>query len=288
VPALGVVVLGRPRVTFRMDAEVIDLLRVLAHEVAIHLAQQRATAVLLQTHDLREYGERFAFVAHDIKNVSSQLSLLLSNAETHVANPDFQQDMLATVRASVGRIGALIRRLEPARTPAAPVLLDPASLLSALSSSWSACGQITLALDIAPTAAGARVLMDPAAFRAAVGHLLDNAVNALRGAGTVRLALHATPVRVVLDIIDDGPGMTAEFVRDRLFQPFASGTPGGTGLGAFQARELLRVAGGELAVQSRPGAGTTMRLVLPRYDAPTSDATPAPTAAARLLSPAGA
>ncbi len=108
----GCVLVAQPRAPFRLDHEVFGLLRTVAREVATYLAEQRATRVLLETQELRAYGERFAFVAHDIKNVSSQLSLLLSNAETHIANPDFQRDMLVTVAASVQKIGALIRRLQ--------------------------------------------------------------------------------------------------------------------------------------------------------------------------------
>ena len=57
--------------------------------------------------------------------------------------------------------------------------------------------------------------------------------------------------------------MTPEFIRDELFRPFASTKGGGHGIGAYQARELLREAGGDLLVLSRPDAGTTMRLLLP-------------------------
>ena len=52
----------------------------------------------------------------------------------------------------------------------------------------------------------------------------------------------------MIDIVDQGPGMTPEFIRDDLFQPFASTKSGGHGIGAFQARELLRDAGGDLLV----------------------------------------
>ena len=57
--------------------------------------------------------------------------------------------------------------------------------------------------------------------------------------------------------------MTPEFIRDELFRPFGTSKPQGSGIGAFQARELLRAAGGNLQVFSEPGRGTTMRLLLP-------------------------
>jgi signal transduction histidine kinase len=57
--------------------------------------------------------------------------------------------------------------------------------------------------------------------------------------------------------------MDAAFVRDELFQPFRSTKSGGYGIGAFQTRELIRTAGGDLEVISEKGVGTIMRILLP-------------------------
>ncbi len=79
----------------------------------------------------------------------------------------------------------------------------------------------------------------------------------------VRVLVRHEALSVVVDIIDEGPGMTPEFIRDELFRPFATTKGGGHGIGAYQARELLRRAGGDLLVLSRKPGGTTMRLLLP-------------------------
>jgi signal transduction histidine kinase len=70
--------------------------------------------------------------------------------------------------------------------------------------------------------------------------------------------------KVAIDITDTGSGMTAEFVRERLFRPFDS-TKGaeGMGIGAYQAREFARKLGGDLSVESTPGEGTTVSMSLP-------------------------
>jgi signal transduction histidine kinase len=57
--------------------------------------------------------------------------------------------------------------------------------------------------------------------------------------------------------------MDDAFIRDELFLPFRSTKSGGYGIGAFQTRELVRMAGGDLEVVSEKGFGTTMRIVLP-------------------------
>ncbi len=57
--------------------------------------------------------------------------------------------------------------------------------------------------------------------------------------------------------------MDPAFIRDELFRPFRSTKSGGYGIGAFQTRELIRAAGGDVEVISEKGAGTTMRILLP-------------------------
>src|SRR6185437_9546878 len=74
---IGFVVVAQPRAQFKLDREAYDLLRVVGREVASRIAEQRAAQILSQTRQLREYSQRFAFVIHDIKNVSGQLSMLL-------------------------------------------------------------------------------------------------------------------------------------------------------------------------------------------------------------------
>ena len=70
------------------------------------------------------------------------------------------------------------------------------------------------------------------------------------------MVLRHEALSVVVDIVDEGPGMTPEFIRDELFRPFATTKGGGHGIGAYQARELLREAGGDLLVLSRKPGGT--------------------------------
>ncbi len=264
----GCVLVAQPRAPFRLDHEVFALLRTVAHEVATYLAEQRATRVLLETRELRAYGERFAFVAHDIKNVSSQLSLLLSNAETHISNPEFQRDMLVTVAASVQKIGTLIRRLQAPEEEAVPApeanATIPAVRLEALARRIRALRGTPVVVD--HDGGGAAVAMEASTFDTVATHLVDNAIEAAGTDREVRLRVRHQPGRVVVDVTDCGPGMPPEFIRDQLFRPFRTSKRQGSGIGAFQARALLREAAGDLQVLSTPGQGTTMRMLLPLAD----------------------
>lgn len=256
----GVVLLASPRAPFALDAEVLQLLLTLGREVAMFLAERRAAERLVDERRLADYAKRFAFVAHDVKTVSSQLSLLLANAEENLADPEFQRDMLTTVRASTARINALIARLgQPGDVPAAEreESVDPLERL-----------RLIAAAKPYPVRIGAagpmpRAAIAPARFDTALGHLMNNAAEASPPGEPVRLDIRAEAARLVVEVTDSGPGMTPEFIRDELFRPLSTSKRGGSGIGAWQARELLREAGGELQVSSRHGAGTTMRVLLP-------------------------
>jgi signal transduction histidine kinase len=68
---------------------------------------------------------------------------------------------------------------------------------------------------------------------------------------------------LAIEVSDQGAGMSAEFVRTRLFQPFASTKDGGFGIGAYEARSLIAAMGGRLEVESREGEGSRFTIFLP-------------------------
>jgi len=270
---VGAILLAPPRAPFVLDREVFDLLRTIGREIAMFLAERRAAERLAEQRPIEDYARRFAFVAHDVKTVASQLTMLLANAEDNLQDPEFQADMLLTVRASADRINTLIGRLgqpgevvtaqPPPVTPAA----DPLTLLRHMAEAQPHPVQIT---PESPSIG--RLAMPADAFQTACGHLLNNAIEASPPAAPVEIRLRRAGTRIEIDIADRGPGMTPEFIRDELFRPLSTSKAAGTGIGAWQARELLASAGGELTVLSRPGMGTTMRLVLPAAEADTRSA----------------
>lgn len=261
----GAVLLAFPRAPFALDREVFDLLRMLGREVAMFLAERRGAERLAEQVQLEAYAKRFAFVAHDVKTVAHQLTMLLDNANTHISDPEFQQDMLMTVRASADRINTLIARLrtpgEDAR-PGPPHSTDVLARLRVLARRRA--HPVIIEAEEAPTI---RIPMPPDQFETAVTHLLDNAAEASPAGAPVRLRLLLQAGRPILEITDEGPGMSADFVRDALFRPLTTSKLQGNGIGAWQARELLRRAGGELEVITDTGRGTTMRMLLPARDA---------------------
>jgi len=108
---VGIVVLERPLVDRMLDWEDFDLLRLAGRQVASYLAEARGQEELLDAKRFDEFNRRFAFIMHDIKNLVSQLTLVARNAERHADNPQFREDMVATLKNSVLKMNDLLARL---------------------------------------------------------------------------------------------------------------------------------------------------------------------------------
>lgn len=258
----GAIVLARPPVDRALDWEDLDLLRVAGRQAASYLAEDRAHAALADAARFDEFNRRFAFLLHDIKNVASQVALVARNAERHADNADFRADMIATLRESAARMTTLLARLgqhDASRSePLRPV--DAAALVASTAAIRRA--QHPIEVDVGP-ADVPPVLAAQARLAQVLDHLVQNAVEASGPGVAVRLRIAAVDGQVAIEVIDRGCGMSPGFVRDQLFRPFVSTKPAGFGIGAYEARELVRAMDGRLDVMSREGEGTRFRILLP-------------------------
>ena len=99
-------------------------------------------------------------------------------------------------------------------------------------------------------------------------NILDNAIDAMDGQGEIRIRAFARDTDVVVEICDDGPGMPPE-VRERIFEPFYTTKPpgSGTGLGLHISHNVIARHGGRIDVRSGP-EGTCFEIALPRERRP--------------------
>ena len=257
---VGVVVLARPPHPRSLDWEDFDLLRVVGQQLASYLAEYSGQQALMDASRFDEFNRRIAFVMHDIKNLSSQLSLLLRNAEKHADKPEFREDMLVTLRNSADKLNHLLARLGRYGTDSAPQRdkLELGGIARAIAARYDGQHRVVVVAPEPCEASG-----DREALEQAIAHLVQNAIDASEAGQTVYLEVSNDGVLGRIDIADSGHGMSPNFLRSGLFKPFVSSKPDGFGIGAFEARELVRAMGGRLEVESREGLGTRFSLCLP-------------------------
>lgn len=261
---VGMVILARPAVARRLDWEDFDLLRIAGQQLASYLAEQSGQEALAEAGRFDDFNRRIAFVMHDIKNLASQLSLLARNAEAHAENPEFRADMLVTLRNAADKLNALLARLSRYGTTTvdslAPVAAD--HIARQVVAQFKSVHQVDLVQCAPCLVAGREELLEQVLV-----HLVQNAVDASSADSPVFVQVACEQFHGVIEVIDSGSGMSAEFVRTGLFKPFVSTKPGGFGIGAYEARELVRAMGGRLDVESREGLGSRFSIRLPLAEA---------------------
>ncbi|MCZ8369626.1 MAG: PEP-CTERM system histidine kinase PrsK [Porphyrobacter sp.] len=261
---VGVIVLARPRNPRQLDWEDFDLLRVAGQQLASYLAEQAGQQALMDASRFDEFNRRMAFVMHDIKNLVSQLSLLAANAEKHADNPAFRADMLVTLRNSADKLLALLARLGRYGSGQVATLgpIDLVELARGIAARFGSTHSVALTRETP-----VRVMGNSEALEQALIHLVQNAIDATEDGSPVLLDVSSERLSGTIEVVDSGKGMSPEFVRTGLFKPFVSSKSGGFGIGAFEARELVRAMSGRVTVESREGLGTRFALTLPLADA---------------------
>jgi putative PEP-CTERM system histidine kinase len=261
---VGMVVLEHPLVRRPLDWEDFDLFRAAGMQAASYLAEARGQEALADAQRFDEFNRRFAFIMHDVKNLVSQLSLVIRNAERHADNPAFRQDMIATLESSVKKMNDLLARLsrggsnieaEPVRAISLPAAVASVAEIKRRVHPVDAEGE-----------AGIAVVADPSRLSQALMHLVQNAIDASPDGSPVCVRYRRSGREAAIEVRDRGHGMSAEFIRTRLFQPFASTKESGFGVGAFEAKSLVTAMGGRIDVESREGEGSLFTIFLPLAD----------------------
>ncbi|KQM19315.1 XrtA/PEP-CTERM system histidine kinase PrsK [Novosphingobium sp. Leaf2] len=257
---VGMVVLARPQIARRFDWEDLDLLRVIGQQVASYLAENASQLALAESARFEDFHRRIAFVMHDIKNLASQFSLLARNAELHAEKPAFRADMLVTLRNSSDKLNALLARLSRYGSGAGERVetVHARDVLAAVMERFRAHPQVVLAQQ-----ADFAVVASRHSLEQVLVHLVQNALDASRPERPVFVSLSEESGNARFEVLDSGTGMSVDFVRNRLFKPFVSTKAGGFGIGAFEARELVRAMRGRLDVESREGLGSRFVVRLP-------------------------
>ena len=258
---VGFVILARPRTPVDINWEVLDLLKTASRQAASYLVLFRAKEALVETEQFDAFNRMSAFVVHDLKNLIAQLALLLKNAERHRDNPEFQADMLDTIAHVVKRMNHLMLQLRSGTTP----IEKPRSVeLTAL---VQTIARAKAAHDRSINFEGpesVRALAHEERVERVIGHIVQNAIEASNpNSGVVSIRVFSVENRAVLEIRDEGCGMSEDFIRTQLFHPFQTTKRQGMGIGMYESFEYVNSIGGNISVESKLGVGTRFSVFLP-------------------------
>jgi putative PEP-CTERM system histidine kinase len=260
---IGFVVLASARTNIDVNWEVNDLLKTAGRQAASYLAQMRATEALLEVRKFDAFNRMSAFVVHDLKNIVTQLSLMLKNAKRLHDNPEFQQDMLMTVENSLDRMRQLMLQLREGATPPGTVVgVDLAVIVQRIASAALKRGrQLEMEQIDKVVTRGHEERLERI-----IGHVVQNAFDATDPSGRVWVKLDRASGQARVEIGDTGHGMSEEFVQERLFKPFQTTKQAGMGIGAYESFQYVQELGGKILVSSAQNKGTLVTILLPLFE----------------------
>jgi signal transduction histidine kinase/CheY-like chemotaxis protein len=233
-------------------------------------AQRVFQAKLLQTEKLAALGQMVTGIAHELSN---PLTSILGYSQRLLVRKDLagRTEEARQIYEEAERAGTILRQLLLSAREARPerkrvALNQVVQRTMDLQRFGSASEKIRIELDLDPTLPF--VLGDAGQLQQVLMNLIGNARQALvqeGKAGTIRLrTARSGDRRMVLQVIDDGPGIP-QAILARIFDPFFTTKPAGvgTGLGLAIVLSVVREHGGQVSVSSPPGGGAVFTVELP-------------------------
>ncbi len=222
---------------------------------------------------IRKEGEQKQFesfarlssvLTHDLKNQILSLSLLVNNMERKFDREGFKEDAMRTLSDSVNNLQNLVAKLSDPRTPTKRIR-ERANITYLVErviqrTAAQAAGRFKVSAELTPDIFAT---VDGKAVERVIENLVINALEAMPDGGGLRVATWQDNGSAFVSVADTGKGMTDEFMRERLFHPFATTKKKGIGLGLYSCRDIIEQHGGRIDVASKVNLGTEFKIVLP-------------------------
>ena len=261
------IVLVRSPTRGALNWEDSDLLKTVGRQAASYLVLWQTTDALAESRQFEAFNRLSAYVVHDLKNLVAQLDLVMDNSKRHLHKPGFMEDALKTVGSASAKMNRLLVQLRKGRAESgAARSVNLGNVLEEVVAARST-GKPEPVLEACTQEL--RISADRDRLSAVIEHLVQNAQEATPPDGHVTVRMSGDGDWALVDVEDDGCGMDADFIAERLFKPFDT-TKGnaGMGVGVYESREFVHALGGEITVESAPRRGTLFRVKLPVMAAP--------------------
>jgi PAS domain S-box-containing protein len=237
-----------------------------AEELArLHAELKHAQRQLVERERLAALGELSAVVAHEVRNPLGAIFNAVATLRRFIEPTTPAHTLVGILEEEANRLNRLVDDLLDFARPSAPELYPiPLARLLEEAVRTATSGQPRIQVEWALRPDVPPVPVDELKIRQAFLNLVLNAVQAMPHGGTLRVAVYRCCEQpgAVVEFTDTGSGIPPE-LRERLFKPFFTTKATGTGLGLIIVQRTLEAHGGHIHIDSPPGGGTTVRLVLP-------------------------
>ncbi|HUU68381.1 MAG TPA: ATP-binding protein [Planctomycetota bacterium] len=208
-------------------------------------------------------GEKLcAAMAHEIRNPLTGIQGFADLLQRDLQENDGRREILARIISGVRVVNATVSSMLDFCRPR-PLRLEPVNLPALADDALALAGctaHLRVAVDVPPDAA--TIPADRLQLLQALVNLVRNAAHATPDGGSLTVSACRSGESIRISVADTGRGMDAQ-TRANLFRPFNPASRGGTGLGLAIVRRIVQQHNGETSVESEPGRGTTITIVMP-------------------------
>ncbi|PKI15761.1 XrtA/PEP-CTERM system histidine kinase PrsK [Colwellia sp. 12G3] len=260
----GFFLLAMPAEQGLLNWEDRDLLFSISKQLSNYLSLNEANESLAESKQFDAFNRMSAFLVHDLKNIQAQLSLISSNAKRHRDNPDFVDDVFETIEAATGRLDKVLTQLRNKQmAESSKKSTDVKALIMGIVQQRN----IQMPQVSAQLSLESLIFIDEETLSSVLNHLLQNAQEATNDNGWVKIIAEMRDHKLHISIVDNGCGMSADFIANRLFKPFDT-TKGnaGMGIGVYEAKQFIEGIEGTMQVTSSENEGSHFKIVIPCKD----------------------
>jgi putative PEP-CTERM system histidine kinase len=264
---VGTIGLERHDPNDRLTYEDVALLDSVCGHVGATLLSLRLGRELSEAREPELISQWSSMLLHDLKNYLGPLRMAAANLIEYKSEPETAVLCARDINAVTDRIEKLVLTLSELRGKVKLGMspLSPNELVRETLAAMQLDRRPGLKVDL-ELETGHAIRGDEVLLRRVIVNLVANAIDAMEQGGTLSVSTRDFGLNgrseVHIAVSDTGPGIPEDFLRERLFRPFATTKKRGLGLGLYQSRSIVRAHGGELTVSSRPGEGARFQIAL--------------------------